>query len=119
MAAALLLCIYLTSSAGAFTSPSRAACRTRTSNQRRYESIENVRTVRLQSTVGDIADIEEITSFASENGVTLSFTTFGPGAYFTCSFVLNNFSAKRPNLIQKTKQRTTKNRLQRRSCYEK
>jgi plastocyanin len=33
------------------------------------------------STAGDIADIEEITNFASENGVTLSFTTFGPGEY--------------------------------------
>jgi hypothetical protein len=37
--------------------------------------------MQLQSTVGDIAGIEEITSFASNNGVTLSFTTFGPGTY--------------------------------------
>lgn len=49
-------------------------------------TINSERTTNLQSTVGDIADIEEITNFASENGITLSFTTFGPGECSTrCS----------------------------------
>ncbi|KAL3800130.1 hypothetical protein HJC23_001051 [Cyclotella cryptica] len=35
--------------------------------------------LQMTTTSGGIADIEEITNFADENGIVLSFTTFGPG----------------------------------------
>ena len=44
-------------------------------------TINSKRAAQLQVAVGDIADIEEITNFASDNGITLSFTTFGPGEF--------------------------------------
>jgi hypothetical protein len=45
---------------------------------------KNYSKVTLQATttsdgIADIADIEEITNFATDNGIVLSFTTFGPG----------------------------------------
>ncbi|KAL3766404.1 hypothetical protein ACHAWO_008068 [Cyclotella atomus] len=75
----LLICIYLPWSVDAFSPPSSRVSVCTKSHLSYGSTKHHARTMQLQSTVGDIAGIEEITSFASNNGVTLSFTTFGPG----------------------------------------
>lgn len=73
--------------------------------------------MQLQSTVGDIAGIEEITSFASNNGVTLSFTTFGPGTYLLRDLTFANEHSTSYLTTQSIN--TIIQRLQRRSRYKK
>lgn len=118
--AALLLCMALLPAVDAFSPPS-----SQLSNSKRsfgsLRTINSKRAAQLQVAVGDIADIEEITNFASDNGITLSFTTFGPGEFSMfdpqdapsrCSIKLAYFSLHNPN-------HTNNERLPRRGSHQK
>mmetsp|Transcript_20939 Transcript_20939/g.45402 ORF Transcript_20939/g.45402 Transcript_20939/m.45402 type:complete len:248 (-) Transcript_20939:75-818(-) len=74
---AILLCLCLSMSlntAAAFCPPQSSA--KKTFNQHRLTTLSSTRS-NIEDTT--IADIEEITTFATDNGVELSFTTTGPG----------------------------------------
>lgn len=79
IAVLFLLSLHVVIPTYAFCSPNTSARQTRTNRLRSINAVKRTDTDVAITSTSDIADIEEITNFATDNGITLSFTSFGPG----------------------------------------
>jgi hypothetical protein len=76
----LILCILAISPMHAFILiRSRAASQPNQQVLDHNDHRKRLTSLSMSTTSNQIADIEEINNFATENGIVLSFTTFGPG----------------------------------------